>query len=395
MSFPAIAEIVRAWNASGRPEHQIRETGARGTYVRSAEARLGIRLPADYAAFLMLSNGWASTGDPLGVRGLRAVDDIDFFAVVERDWLQSWEEASANSGGPSIDVMRRAVVLSIRGERALLLDPATVDPTSGEPMCVFFDNDAPGVTGPPRSFTEALRDICESLAPALDHANRSIASDPKAAGLYARTLGGDLSAIRDLERMAIRNWFAYAVVKQHELVTNRISGLVKIDMLWWPEVPPPPAPSVMAEPLLHEEILPLYVSQVFSERRHVLVRVIDHAPPSIAETLNRCVATLEAGSEIVATFDYAPVFALAVEQARNLIPRDPETAWRLIVDALDVWQPRCDHHLAPLGLRLDTQLRHLLLHNVRRGHVPPRALEVLEHPRGRYATGAARNPDSG
>ena len=164
-AYVALTDAVRAWNASAPSEFRIREPGVSQDTLRRTEARLGLKLPADYSAFLILSNGWASTGDTLGVRGLRAVENIAQFAEAEAGWLASWQDADPDADDPSIALMRRATVLSTPGERALLLDPLTRDPSSGEPMCVFFDNDAPAIAGSPRSFTAALMELCERQPP--------------------------------------------------------------------------------------------------------------------------------------------------------------------------------------------------------------------------------------
>jgi hypothetical protein len=395
-AYVALTDAVRAWNASAPSEFRIREPGVSQDTLRRTEARLGLKLPADYSAFLILSNGWASTGDTLGVRGLRAVENIAQFAEAEAGWLASWQDADPDADDPSIALMRRATVLSTPGERALLLDPLTRDPSSGEPMCVFFDNDAPGIAGSPRSFTAALMELCERQPPlTATHPGQSISSDPKVAAAYGRALGGDIQAIDDLERMAQRNWFAYSIVKQRQLLTNRIGRLADVvSMLWSGGVPPLPSPSLLAEPLLHEEILPLYAQEVFSRKR-LLDDDIAFAPPPIAETLDRCRASLEAGAELTASFDYAPDFATAVDRSRKLLTNAPDEAWRIIVEALPAWRPRCDHHLAPLGLRIDSRLRQLLLDKAAFGVIPPRTTELLSRPRGPDATGSAPTSDPG
>lgn len=56
--------------------------------IAAAEARLGVRLPSSYRAFLAVSDGWRNCG-PFIYR-LWSSAEVDWFTVRNQDWVDAW-----------------------------------------------------------------------------------------------------------------------------------------------------------------------------------------------------------------------------------------------------------------------------------------------------------------
>src|ERR687890_250192 len=69
--------------------HGLGRPGATAEQIREAEARLGATLPPSYREFLKASNGLLQPYSYVAACGgdLRPVEDIDWFAVGNSDWI--------------------------------------------------------------------------------------------------------------------------------------------------------------------------------------------------------------------------------------------------------------------------------------------------------------------
>jgi SMI1 / KNR4 family (SUKH-1) len=95
--------------------------------IAAAEARLGLRLPPSYRAFLATTNGWGPTS-PF-VDRLCRVEEVERFAVLNPDWVEAY------GGGTELEEL---VQISDVGDSAvLLLNPGVVAP-DGEWEAWFF-----------------------------------------------------------------------------------------------------------------------------------------------------------------------------------------------------------------------------------------------------------------
>jgi len=62
--------------------------GATEEQIEGAEARLGARFPPSYRAFLKVSNGWRQVTQ--SIYKLWSTEDVDWFAVRNQGWIDSW-----------------------------------------------------------------------------------------------------------------------------------------------------------------------------------------------------------------------------------------------------------------------------------------------------------------
>ncbi len=136
------------------------------------EARLGVSLPETYKGFLRCSNGFSGFGmNPLH---LRPVEEIDWFAAEQQDWIDIWTDAHA--GGPTVPdedyfvygdaqdcvnlrvaYLRSALQISDVSEGAVYLLNPQVKSDTGEWEAWFFANWLPGAARF-RSFRDLVLD---------------------------------------------------------------------------------------------------------------------------------------------------------------------------------------------------------------------------------------------
>lgn len=138
--------------------------------IARAEARLGIRLPPSYRAFLKVSNGWRQTS-PYIYR-LWSTEEIEWFAVRHQGWIDNWraedsepatdeeyfvygEEQSSLSLRP--DYLQTALEISDYGDACIyVLNPRIVT-DDGEWEAMFLAGWLPGASRY-RSFREMIQD---------------------------------------------------------------------------------------------------------------------------------------------------------------------------------------------------------------------------------------------
>ena len=123
--------------------------------VAALEAKLGLRLPPSYAAFLRASNGWRRITSAIG--RLRPAGEVDLFRVENEDWVEIYGEDGWDV--PDAEYLRATTTGAPPGHRAahmphlvqvsdvddgvLLLNPRAVTP-DGEWEAWFFANWVPG-----------------------------------------------------------------------------------------------------------------------------------------------------------------------------------------------------------------------------------------------------------
>jgi hypothetical protein len=281
------------------------------------------------------------------------VQGIGWFRDLEREWYEIWRDGSP--GLEDVALMARALVVSAPGEDALLLDPARVDPVTGEWHACTFSNKHPGASAG-STFRE------EVLSLYLDFVRFEVPSGETRAELAARTdralpaaLAGDPAALDELRRLAPYDWRAACADAQVTLLrrdTHFFPGL------WW-TWPTMPVERSRTDPVVLRDIVPAWVvasRDLDFDLSHELTRT----PEPILGVLRDCHVAVGAGTGLSADFSYAPAFAAAVDDARELLPRDPDAAWRRIVGALPAWRPLTPYHVVPLGLVYDRDLGRLL-----------------------------------
>jgi hypothetical protein len=322
--------------------------------IAAAEARLGVRLPPSYREFLTVSNGWRRTG--VFVSGLRPVGQIGWFRDLEREWYEIWRDLDTDGNSADVALMARAVVVSApESEDALLLDPARVDPVTGEWHACTFSNKHPGA-----SAGSTFREEVESLY--LDFVRFEVPAGETRTELGARrdralsgALAGDLAAVEELRRLAPYDWRAACADAQVTLLRRDTHFH---PALWW-EAPDMPVERSRTDPVVLRDVVPAWVV-ASQDLNHDLAYELTRTPEPVLGVLRDCHVAVGSGTGLTADFSYAPAFAAAVDDARDLLPRDPDAAWRRIVGALPAWRPLAPHHVLPLGLLYDRDLGRLL-----------------------------------
>lgn len=155
---PELAPEIRASGWLGFP-------GATEEQLAAADARLGTSLPPSYRDFLRASNGWRGSGT--FIWRVWSTDEIDWFRVRNREWIDAYARPLGPSSGPirkpstpdaeyflygddqdsasfRPEYLESALEISEVGDSAIyLLNPEVVTP-DGEWEAWFFGNWLPG-----------------------------------------------------------------------------------------------------------------------------------------------------------------------------------------------------------------------------------------------------------
>lgn len=110
----AAFELADRYRMDAPPRREIRESGtvlrepATDEQIRATEERLGVRLPVDYRAFLLRSNGayaWAGGIETAyyGGHGYVPVEDVGLAREVNPSWYDVWFPAGQQPWWPSLD----------------------------------------------------------------------------------------------------------------------------------------------------------------------------------------------------------------------------------------------------------------------------------------------------
>jgi hypothetical protein len=132
--------------------------------IEATEKRLGLALPPSYTSFLKVSNGWRAIDD--FINRLWPVEEINWLASTDPDYVTSWVEASAGQAEPLYESRYIASTLQISdieyaGTAVLLLNPKVVNP-SGEWEAWFMAHWVPGANTYP-SFWEMMQQCHSSF----------------------------------------------------------------------------------------------------------------------------------------------------------------------------------------------------------------------------------------
>jgi hypothetical protein len=333
--------------------------------VIALERRLGIELPTTYREFLAVCGGLPVTGAPAA--GLRPAERVGWFRDVEPGWVQAWRETAADSDdpGPEVALMNRAVLVSEPGDQALLLDPDDVDPDTGEWACYTLSNFAAGVHRLGGTFRAGLEYVYRSFLAAHPTPSATLDEGEQAVEeAYQAMLAGDLGQRDRLEHLLSTSWRAWLLAAQFDAFGARpyegrdMSRSVQI--LWWGTVGGVSAARALAEPVLIDELVPLWVVRLV-EAAGSIDWELHRAPSPVAERMRALLAQIADGTGPIADFAHSPAFASHVDVAREQIAAgDLDAAWDTVRGALPTWTPMSRNHLAPLGLYYDKDLRRLL-----------------------------------
>lgn len=145
--------------------------------IDAAEARLGVKLPPSYRAFVSVSNGWRYLANPY-VKGLRPVEEIEYFPVRMQDMIDAMQIFLDGTSlqelyGFTDGEMKATIELSESFEGTILLNPHVVTP-DGEMEVWFFETEA-GVERFP-SFWAMMQDDFKLFLSFKEHDSRQLKS---------------------------------------------------------------------------------------------------------------------------------------------------------------------------------------------------------------------------
>lgn len=402
MSADEVADLVQAWNDSAESRYEFSSDSASWDAIAEAEQRCGLTFPSDYRAFLHVCDGWPDTGDSWAVDALRPAARIEPFAQHHGETIEAW--ADVDPASTVVAVMQRGVVIS-DGEAVVLLDPGTALPGSGEVACFVIDNDAPGISQGPASFTDVLRELIKASQIALEPGGYGDAADVErtvaflteqtAAALHADDPRPAWDTVLDrnysgtqLAFMTLAQWLYFCGP------TNEASSVTFINSVY--ETPPAHG----EDPVLVAELAPTFATLSLRERYPLRYEIGRAKPPAVAavfQAYDQLQPVTTPGSYSLeirlpdADFSYTPAFATQIEQARLLHRQGDDTGARaLILEALPLWTPRAPHHIVPMGLLYDPELAPIVLTDISDSTVSINALHILDTLlRARGATSAS------
>jgi hypothetical protein len=152
---PNEPRIVHPVNGLGFP-------GATDEEIQATEARLGITLPPSYSEFLKATNGLQQPYTYVAACGgdFWAAVDVDWFAVRNAEWIDSYEgiaDAAGRTGGERfVNELRGTLEVSHGGDAAVYLLNPRVTGADGEWEAWFFATWSPEVERF-RSFEQMMR----------------------------------------------------------------------------------------------------------------------------------------------------------------------------------------------------------------------------------------------
>jgi SMI1/KNR4 family protein SUKH-1 len=333
--------------------------------VTAVERRLGVALPPSYREFLALCGGMPVTGALTA--GLRPAERVGWFRDLEADWVQAWRETAVDPDdpGPEVALMNRALLVSEPGDQALLLDPDDIDPATGEWACYTLSNFAAGSHRVGGTFRAGLEYLYRSFLAAhpvpsatLDEVEQTVEE------AYQAMLAGDLAQRDRLEYVLSTSWRAWLLAAQFDAFGARPyesrDQSISVQVLWWGTVGGVSAARALADPVLVDELVPLWVIRLI-EAAGSIDWELHRAPRPVAQRMRSLLAQIADGTGPIADFAYSPAFASHMDIAREQIAAgEQDAAWDTVRYALPTWTPMSRNHLAPLGLYYDKDLRRLL-----------------------------------
>jgi hypothetical protein len=337
--------------------------------IAAAEARLGVSFPPSLREFLAVTNGWRDAGN--FIYQLAGTAELGWLRDLDPGWIDSFG-AAMDEGLDEDDeyegvtpMLRRALQLSLDGDAAVMfLDPGDVD-ADGEWAGYWL---ASWAGEGPRwfaSFYDLMYGQYKSFH-ALDHPAGETRDqwDAKIEQARLDALGGDVDG-------------PLAVLKEAEEFGRKRAYLLRFQMLAmvgdWNGLPPNYFHD-WRDPLFTGEILPLlFAEDRLTGRSHGLAS-LERLMEGTADEARLAIAEYQAQvREPGFRVNYGnPEFDAAV---RDIADGPAEDAWPALLDAIRLWQPRTDDHIAPIVLFADPVLAEIITED--------RGREILSMPRGR------------
>ena len=123
------------------------------------------------------------------------------------------------------------------------------------------------------------------------------------------------------------------------------------------------------DPAMLADMWPALVAAEFNPRNRYqgsLNMAIRNAPEPVAALLRSLADQYQRDGGLTADFGYAPAFAAAMDNARELARANREAeAFEVILAAVPSWEPLSPLHLVPMGLTWDRDLGRIMTHERR------------------------------
>jgi cell wall assembly regulator SMI1 len=174
--------------------------GASEQQIAAAEARLGVRFPPSYRAFLAASNGWGASNGSAGP--LCSTEQVEWYATHHQELIDAWvagagpddDDDDLDSGSFPASHLQSALAVSEDEDGVILLDPRRLAP-DGEWEAWFLASWIPGARRY-RSFGELMQRALADLqwTRAYQQGQPAPFADPQL-GVDARDFDGLVAAL--------------------------------------------------------------------------------------------------------------------------------------------------------------------------------------------------------
>jgi hypothetical protein len=355
------AELPNGW--AGRPP-------ATEEQLAALEDKLEVRLPPSFREFLQVSNGWGYTIN--FVEAIRGTADLGWLRDLDPLWVEIYDDLD-DDGEDEAAILRRALLISTDADGGcLFLDPGDVNEDGEWAAYELFSWRA---MGPERhdSFSALMYDCFagfHSLYRPQSATQREW--DVKIEQARRAALAGEvheaLPVLREAQRFGRDRagvlLFQLETLLGHEssqLVHHPLSGgAVKVDT--WD----------LDASLVSAEFLPVLHAEHQRTDHWARQSSFTHLRKYGTEPVKKLVADYQAKASDPA-FRVTlgnPEFDSAVRAAIT----DPDTAWPQLRDAMAMWRPISEDHIAPVVLMADPRIAKLI--------TPERGRELLAMRRG-------------
>ncbi|RVX42141.1 SMI1/KNR4 family protein SUKH-1 [Nonomuraea polychroma] len=353
--------------------------------VAEAEARLGRTLPPSFREFLLTTDGWRRAGVFGG--HLVPAEDLGWLRDLEPMWCQAyeepdeWEDDEDEDADPDDEdddeeagLLGRALMISRDADAGVLfLDPDDVDEHGEWAAYELFSWSG---MGPQRhgSFYELMYDLYAGFH-ALDRPQCQTQRewDEKVEQARLASLAGEvdgpLAVLAEAARFG-RSRAMFLLFQMRILLGDHEAGQAIQSALRHGKTQPTWRPD---EDLLTAEVLPALLPEHELAARHCSLSTLDALAQFGSDTVRPLTSgfperAAEPGFRVRfgnAEFDAAVRAAVAAPGA------DP---WPLLREALTVWRPMNEDHIAPIALLADPEVAALI--------TPERGREILATRRG-------------
>lgn len=376
--------------------------------ISALEGRLGLTLPPSLRTFLEVTDGWRDAGH--FVYRLGGTAEIGFLRDMDAMWIDAYAQPylDGDDETPAIGrMMRRSVQISLDGDACVLfLDPEDVN-QDGE--WAAYELASWSGMGPEHhpSFHDLMYDLYTSfhaLRRPEGETRRTVEARVEEARLTALSgeVDGPLGVFGEAEQFGDPRATLLSVQMRRLLRSGGGRSLTHIAEAAW----------IFEDPVFESDLLPLLFAdhdRSYGGSSELAILIGAHQPGPLRFTIADYQARLRepgfrlrfgndefdrAVHAVLDRLSSVPAFAVlesaqrpragvfvspgpdrgTIEAAEQRASRALDAAWPAIRDALRLWRPVSEHHVAPVVLHADPLLHRMI--DEERGR------EILSMPRG-------------